>query len=126
MLRLHHGGRLMRPASPAPADICKKDRTARRQFGWILPGLILLFMPKCPACLAGYLAIGTGLGISLATAATLRSGLILLCLGLLALAAIKGSCRLHRLASVRRKTTSPLQAASPQPRFDAKRNSRPL
>ena len=45
----------------------------------------MVLMPKCPACLAAYVTLWTGVGLSLATATYLRWGLLLLCIGALLL-----------------------------------------
>lgn len=63
---------------------------------WLVPGVILVLVPKCPACFAGYLAIATGVGVSATTAGNLRSLLVILCLGGLAVVAVRSVCRLIR------------------------------
>ncbi|QDV26377.1 hypothetical protein Q31a_47510 [Aureliella helgolandensis] len=45
---------------------------------WLLPSVVLVMMTKCPACLAAYVALWTGLGPSLSAATNLRRAMILL------------------------------------------------
>ncbi len=47
--------------------------------GWIVPGTMLALMPKCPICLAAYVALATGIGLSLPVAAVLRTALLVVC-----------------------------------------------
>jgi hypothetical protein len=58
-------------------------RSVRELFAWALPSAILVLVPKCPACLAAYVTLWTGLGLSLVTATYLR--LVLLFLGVASL-----------------------------------------
>lgn len=51
---------------------------------WLAPGIGLVLVPKCPACLAAYLALFTGVGVSLPVAETLRIGLLVVCVASLA------------------------------------------
>jgi hypothetical protein len=60
----------MRTAGKSPI------RRALSSTKWIVPTTILALLPKCPMCIAAYIAIGTGCGISIASATILRSSLL--------------------------------------------------
>jgi len=45
----------------------------------VLPGTLLALMPKCPLCLAAYISLSTGMGISVASATWLRALLAVAC-----------------------------------------------
>jgi len=64
--------------------------------GWIIPGVIMAMLPKCPMCLAAYVAIWTGVGISLSAATHLRAALLVLSVGLALFMAAKNTSRLIR------------------------------
>ncbi len=57
--------------------------------GWAVPSALLVLMPKCPACVAGYIALATGVGISFTAAAYLRTGLLVASAGLLIVLAVR-------------------------------------
>ena len=73
-------GRCCCCATEAPAKPAR--RRASRWLdatGWLVPATALALMPKCPMCVAAYVALFTGVGLSLPTAAIVRTALIALC-----------------------------------------------
>ncbi len=51
---------------------------------WVLPVAALALVPKCPLCVAGYIALFTGVGVSFSTAATVRWAIVVMSVGALA------------------------------------------
>ncbi len=58
---------------------CCIKRRGKETAAWLLPGGMLVLIPKCPVCFAAYIAAGTGLGLSIPAASSLRIVLITLC-----------------------------------------------
>ena len=72
------------PVTAAPAG--KPEGFFRRTARFIkpvLPAFLLALVPKCPFCLAAYIALGTGIGLSVASAKLLY--ISLLCAGVIPL-----------------------------------------
>ena len=60
-----------------------KSRLARHFWGiagGVFPGIMLAILPKCPLCLAAWIAAGTGIGLSAEAASDLRTVAIILSL----------------------------------------------
>jgi hypothetical protein len=67
-----------------PANAQKTTRATRRTrefMTWLLPSVALVFAPKCPACVAAYVALWTGLGMSFTAATYVRWFWLSLCIG---------------------------------------------
>lgn len=52
---------------------CCRKRGVGGVLAILLPGAAWLALPKCPVCLAGYLALFTGVGVSAGFASGLRA-----------------------------------------------------
>ncbi len=69
---------------PAP-----RSRHGGEIAGWNVPSATLALLPKCPLCVAAYVALATGIGISLPAATHLRAMLVVICAASLAFLAAR-------------------------------------
>lgn len=51
----------------------------KNSVGWILPGVMLVLMPKCPLCLAAWISLLFGIGLSASAAKVMHVSLIICC-----------------------------------------------
>ena len=79
-------------------------RSLREVSAWILPSAGLVLMPKCPACLAAYVALWTGLGLSLTMAFYVRWGLLFLCVTALLFLIMRRLVRMGAINYLRKGT----------------------
>jgi hypothetical protein len=77
---------------------CVAGPASRRLARWlsapaaILPGAVLVLLPKCPLCLAAWLTVVTGVGFSAAGAAWVRGTLVVSWIAAVALAIALWRC----------------------------------
>jgi hypothetical protein len=76
-------------ASQPASRLCHKGEIAR----WIIPSATLVFLPKCPACVAAYVMLFSGVGISVGSASNLRTSLTILCVAALLGLTLRRLCR---------------------------------
>jgi len=65
----------------------------------ILPGALLVLLPKCPLCLAAWLTVATGIGVSAAAVTWARELVVVVWIAVLAIAAAR--LVRHRVFGVR-------------------------
>ena len=53
------------PDAPPPTPRPTLLRRAWKGTHWLVPSLLLALIPKCPMCVAAYIALFTGVGISI-------------------------------------------------------------
>lgn len=78
------------------ATCCNVARRGGAVAGWVVPSAVLALLPKCPACVAVYVALVSGVGISMSTASLLRTVLLVLCTTALLMVATRQALRFLR------------------------------
>ena len=79
-------------AGPNSGDGKRPNRLLRRAWEsiqWLFPTTLLVLMPKCPLCVAAYVALFTGIGISVSTARWIQILMPVFCLTSLAYLAVR-------------------------------------
>jgi hypothetical protein len=79
-------------AQPNPGDGERPTgllRRAWRGMQWLFPATLLVLIPKCPMCVVAYVALFTGMGISVSTARWIQIVMLAFCLVSLAFLAVR-------------------------------------
>jgi hypothetical protein len=77
---------------PDPAEGRRSSgflRRAWRSIQWLFPATLLVLMPKCPLCVVAYLALFTGIGVSVSTARWIQILMLVFCLTSLSYIAVR-------------------------------------
>jgi hypothetical protein len=82
-------------------------RRAWQGIQWLFPTTLLVLMPKCPMCVAAYVALFTGVGVSVSTARWIRILMLVFCLFSLAYLAAR-----HWRRRIGTKTRIPLNSSN--------------
>ena len=70
-----------------------------RSTKWIVPTAIIALLPKCPMCLAAYIALATGCSVSISSASHLRTSILAACFCTLAWLIARGIAQAVRRRS---------------------------
>ena len=79
-------------AEPNSGDAKRPTGLLRRTWRgmqWLFPAALLVLMPKCPMCVAAYIALFTGIGVSVSTARWIQILMLVFCLASLAYLAVR-------------------------------------
>jgi hypothetical protein len=80
------------PAAPKPGSGRRTSAVIRRAWRgiqWLVPAAVMALIPKCPLCVAAYVALFTGVGISVSTAQWIQILMWVFCLTALAYLAVR-------------------------------------
>ena len=80
---------MTRPCCTGEAQAQRFARPRAGAAASILPGAVLLLLPKCPLCLAAWLTAATGIGFPAAAAAGIRGLIVAFWVAAVALAAVQ-------------------------------------
>jgi hypothetical protein len=64
-------------------------RRAWRGIQWLFPAAILVLIPKCPLCVAAYVGLFTGIGITVSTARWIQIVMVVSCVASLGYVAVR-------------------------------------
>jgi hypothetical protein len=73
---------------------------------WAVPVTALALMPKCPMCVAAYVVLFTGIGLSLPVAAAMRWALIAISIAALAYLLVRAARRALTVRAIDAKGAS--------------------